>query len=117
MKSIEDYVNLEPSFYQGVLDHYDDLFVSTVKDVEVTKIDNIVIYATGSSSNAAYGALPFMSKVLGLPVQIQEPSISENYLMNVSENSLSIAISQGDIAILLWNWFNVCNRQDMSCFH
>lgn len=95
MKSIEDYVNLEPSFYQGVLDHYDDLFVSTVKDVEVTKIDNIVIYATGSSSNAAYGALPFMSKVLGLPVQIQEPSISENYLMNVSENSLSIAISQG----------------------
>lgn len=95
MKSIEDYVNLEPTFYQGVLDHYDELFVHTLKDIAVTGIDNIVIYATGSSANAAYGALPFMSKVLGLPVQIQEPSISENYLMNVSENSLSIAISQG----------------------
>lgn len=95
MKSIEDYVKLEPDFYQGVLDHYEELFVNNLSDVDVTEIDNIVIYATGSSSNAAYGALPFMSKVLGMPVQIQEPSISENYLMNVSDHSLSVAISQG----------------------
>lgn len=95
MKSIEDYVNLEPEFYKRVLDDYEELFVKTLADVNVDEIDNVVIYATGSSSNASFGALPFMSKVLGLPVQIQEPSIAENYLMNVSKNTLSIAISQG----------------------
>lgn len=95
MKSIEDYINLEPKYYQNVLDNYQSLFGNQFSKDELDDIDNVVIYATGSSSNAAYGALPFMSKVLEMPVQIEEPSISENYLLNVKKNTLCIAISQG----------------------
>lgn len=95
MKSIEDYVNLEPQYYQSVLDNYQSLFGDKFTKDEVTKFDNVVIYATGSSSNAAYGALPFMSKILKMPVRIEEPSISENYLLNVKKNTLCLAISQG----------------------
>ncbi|WEV40221.1 SIS domain-containing protein [Lactobacillus sp. ESL0681] len=95
MKSIEDYVQLEPQYYQSVLDNYQALFVKKFANVDTEKIDNVVIYATGSSSNAAYGALPFMSKVLAMPIQIEEPSISENYLLHVNDNTLCIAISQG----------------------
>jgi glucoselysine-6-phosphate deglycase len=95
MKSIEDYVHLEPEFYQEVMSQRKELFENKFANIDVSNIDNVVIYATGSSSNAAFGALPFVSKVLGLPVRIEEPSISENYLMNVSDNTLCIAISQG----------------------
>ena len=75
MKSIEDYVKLEPQYYQGVLDKFQQLLVAPFANVRTSKIDNVIIYATGSSSNAAYGALPFMSKVLQMPVQVEEPSI------------------------------------------
>lgn len=95
MKSIEEYVNLEPKYYQYVLDNYQTLFVNKLNNIETSSIDSVVIYATCSSSNAAYGALPFMSKVLEMPVQVEEPSISENYLLNVKKNTLCIAISQG----------------------
>ena len=95
MKSIEDYVQLEPQYYQNVLNNYQNLFDKPLAQISTEKIDNVIIYATGSSSNAAYGALPFMSKVLQMPVQVEEPSISENYLLNVKDNTLCLAISQG----------------------
>ncbi|BDR60127.1 SIS domain-containing protein [Lactobacillus xylocopicola] len=95
MKSIEDYVKLEPQYYRYVLANYQELFVQKFAELDTSKIDNVVIYATGSSANAAYGALPLMSKVLGMPVQIEEPSIAENYLLKVKQNTLCIAISQG----------------------
>ena len=94
MKSIEDYVHLEPKYYEAVLQNYSDLFSNKLTQLN-KNFDNIVIYATGSSSNAAYGALPFMSNILKMPVKIEEPSIAENYLLHVSQNSLCIAISQG----------------------
>lgn len=94
MKSIEDYVHLEPKYYEAVLQNYADLFGNQIAQVN-HNITNVVIYATGSSSNAAYGALPFMSNILKMPVKIEEPSIAENYLLHVEPNSLCIAISQG----------------------
>ena len=94
MKSIEDYVHLEPKYYEAVLQNYSDLFSNKMTQLN-KNFDNVVIYATGSSSNAAYGALPFMSNILKMPVKIEEPSIAENYLLHVSQNSLCIAISQG----------------------
>ena len=94
MKSIEDYVHLEPKYYEAVLQNYEDLFAKQIAQVN-HNITNVVIYATGSSSNAAYGALPFMSNILKMPVKIEEPSIAENYLLHVEPNSLCIAISQG----------------------
>ena len=94
MKSIEDYVHLEPKYYEAVLQNYADLFAKQIAQIN-HNITNVVIYATGSSSNAAYGALPFMSNILKMPVKIEEPSIAENYLLHVEPNSLCIAISQG----------------------
>ena len=94
MKSIEDYVHLEPKYYEAVLQNYEDLFAKQIGQIN-NNITNVVIYATGSSSNAAYGALPFMSNILKMPVKIEEPSIAENYLLHVEPNSLCIAISQG----------------------
>lgn len=94
MKSIEDYVHLEPKYYEAVLQNYEDLFAKQIGQIN-HNITNVVIYATGSSSNAAYGALPFMSNILKMPVKIEEPSLAENYLLHVSQNSFCIAISQG----------------------
>lgn len=99
MKSIEEYVNLEPKYYQYVLDNYQTLFVNKLNNIETSSIDSVVIYATGSSSNAAYGALPFMSKVLEMPVQVEEPSISENYLLNVKKTLYALQFLKEGTAI------------------
>ena len=56
---------------------------------------DVVIYATGSSSNAAWAAQLYMEKNLGIPVYIKEPSIALNYEKTWNEDSLYLAISQG----------------------
>ncbi|EOA08078.1 SIS domain-containing protein [Pediococcus acidilactici] len=95
MKSINDYVHLEPKLYQQVLDNVENLFLKPLNQWGLSKFKRVMIYATGSSSNAAFGALPLMSKILGMPIQVEEPSISENYLMNIENDTLCLAISQG----------------------
>ncbi len=95
MKSIEDYVNLEKTFYQNVLKNKDELYGNKLDEKTLNGISNIVIFATGSSSNAAYSALPFMSKITGLPIYVEEPSIAANYLLNFNNDTLYLAISQG----------------------
>lgn len=99
MKSINDYVHLEPKLYQQVLDNVEKLFLKPLNQWNLSKFKRVMIYATGSSSNAAFGALPLMSKILGMPIQVEEPSISENYLMNIENDTLCLAISQGGIVI------------------
>lgn len=95
MKSIEDYVNLEQDFYNDVLKNKKSLYGNQFDKSILSNISNIVIFATGSSSNAAYSALPFMSKATGLPIYIEEPSIAANYLLNFNEDTLYLAITQG----------------------
>ncbi|KES18835.1 Glucosamine 6-phosphate synthetase, contains amidotransferase and phosphosugar isomerase domains [Gilliamella apicola SCGC AB-598-I20] len=95
MKSIADYVALEPEYYQSILDNYQTLFVDTIDLSQVKQFNSIVIFATGSSSNAAYGARPLMSKILKVPVYIEDPSIAANYLHYSDPNTLYFAISQG----------------------
>lgn len=95
MKSIKDYVSLEQKFYEGILNRYDVLFEDILTSANVNDFKEIVIYATGSSLNAAYGALPFMNKCLDIPIRIEEPSIIKNYLPSVGNEVLNIAISQG----------------------
>ena len=95
MKSIEDYVYLEQGYYQDILKNFEELFLTQLNNVKLLEIDNLVLYATGSSSNAAFAALPFMSNILQIPISIEEPSITENYGLNIKKNTLCIAISQG----------------------
>lgn len=95
MKSIKDYVNLEQEFYSNVLKNKDELYGSQFNKETLKGVSNIVIFATGSSSNAAYSALPFMSKTTGLPIYIEEPSIAANYLLNFNDDTLYLAITQG----------------------
>ncbi|GEL15866.1 SIS domain-containing protein [Pediococcus cellicola] len=95
MKSIEDYVNLEAQFYEDVLTNKDQLFANCFNEINLNEIDNIVIYATGSSSNAAFSARPFMSKILKMPVYVEEPSIAANYGLYANKHTLYLAISQG----------------------
>ena len=95
MKSIADYVALEPKYYQNILDDYQTLFTQHIDLSKIKQLDSIVIFATGSSSNAAYGARSLMSKILKIPVYIEDPSIAANYLHYSDPNTLYFAISQG----------------------
>lgn len=95
MKNIKDYVNLEHTFYQKIFKNREELYNGKFDKSTLKNVSNIVIFATGSSSNAAYSALPFMSKTTGLPIYVEEPSISANYLLNFNDDTLYLAISQG----------------------
>ena len=95
MKSIADYVALEPEYYQNILDDYQTLFTQHIDLSKIKQLNSIVIFATGSSSNAAYGARSLMSKILKVPVYIEDPSIAANYLHYSDPNTLYFAISQG----------------------
>ena len=95
MKSIADYVALEPEYYQNILDNYQTLFTQHIDLSKIKQLNSIVIFATGSSSNAAYGARSLMSKILKVPVYIEDPSIAANYLHYSDPNTLYFAISQG----------------------
>lgn len=97
MKSMLDYVSLEGEFYKSVLEEKEYLFnkIEKIEQSKIKNIKNVVIYATGSSSNAAFAARPFMSQILQLPVYIEEPSIAANYMLLHDETTLYIAISQG----------------------
>lgn len=59
------------------------------------KYKSIIIYATGSSSNAANSARIYMQNILDMPVYIKEPSLAKNYEMFLDRDSLYLAISQG----------------------
>lgn len=97
MKSMEYYIKSEAKNYQKIIADYQQLLNSLIKKYieNQTKYNAIVLFATGSSSNAAYGAVPFMTERLGIPVYVEEPSIAANYHSNFKENILYIAISQG----------------------
>lgn len=112
MKSIEDYVNLEQTFYQNILKNKDELYGNKLDGKILKGISSIVIFATGSSSNAAYSALPFMSKITGLPIYVEEPSIAANYLLNFNDDTLYLAISQGGHS---YSIINLVQKFEQNC--
>lgn len=94
MKTIEDYIKLEPEFYKQIINDRKNLFNKNLMDISFKEIEELAIYATGSSSNAAYSAMPFISEVLGIPIRIEEPSISESYMIDKNKKTLHMVISQ-----------------------
>lgn len=94
MKSMHYYINLEKEINQSILEKFNQNN-RLVDEMGAKPFKDIVIYATGSSSNAAQAASIFMQKLLNVPVYIKEPSIGVNYGQQWTEESLYIAISQG----------------------
>ena len=87
------YVEREPKLLREVMDGFSEN-AKALNSVDIA-FDTIVIYATGSSANAAYAAKPFLSKLLQVTVEIKEPSLALNYEKGYNEHSLYFAISQG----------------------
>lgn len=97
MKSMEYYIKSEAENYKKVMSNSQQLLKAIVEKFVNNKENykSIVLFATGSSSNAAYGAVPFMTEKLGIPVYVEEPSIAANYHSNFRDDIFYIAISQG----------------------
>lgn len=70
------------------------LFKPVLQNLNNKDFKRIIIYATGSSSNAAYCAKLYMQKILKIPVDIQEPSMAKNYELFFDHEALYFAISQ-----------------------
>ena len=116
MKSMQDYVELEPQFYQSVFENREELFKDFVDRAVQIDYKSVVIYATGSSSNAAFGARPFISKCLNVPVYVEEPSFNATYMLRPQKETLYIAISQGGHSYSTKHMIERLQADDMNVF-
>lgn len=87
------YISREQQINRNILTHHESL--KNIQGTSLRGIDEIIIFATGSSSNAAQGARIYMQEILQMPVTVKEPSMSKNYDYFWKNSSLYIAISQG----------------------
>lgn len=94
MKNMDYYIRSEQQVYQQIIENRQKL-LQNLLEMKHTDYQSIVIFATGSSSNAAFAAQLYMSAKLQIPVYIEEPSVSANYMLHLNKNTLYIAISQG----------------------
>ncbi len=94
MKNMEYYIHAEPEIYEHITTGRKQILEKIIQ-MDHKTYHSVVIFATGSSSNAAFGAQLYMSAKLGIPVYIEEPSISGNYMLHLNKNTLYVAISQG----------------------
>lgn len=94
MHDMLHYIETEPQIYNSILENRKTLFHDLL-DKQPLKYKNVVIFATGSSSNAAFAAQPYMSQQLGIPVFIEDPSFTANYMLDLQPDTLYLAISQG----------------------
>ena len=92
MLSMLDYIYKESEINQKIINH-PSLIPNSI--YEGKNYRDVVIFATGSSSNAAHSAKHLMQDILSLPVYIKEPSLSINYEENWNSDTLYLAISQG----------------------
>ena len=93
MKDMKYYIDLEQAIYTNILAQADQLLAKILN--AQFDFSEVVIYATGSSANAAYGASVYLAKCLQVPVHVKEPSIDANYMLYLKKDVLYLAISQG----------------------
>lgn len=94
-QNIQYYVHQEPAIMANIIKTDHQLFEKPVNEIAGQVVESVTIYATGSSSNAAYCALPFMADILKMPITVEDPSYASNYLLEPDKHGLAIAISQG----------------------
>lgn len=93
MKSMLDYIKKEEEINNNIIENEE--LLQPLSNLRKSKYRDVVIFATGSSSNAAQSAYIFMQETLQIPVYIKEPSIAMNYERQWSSDTLYLAISQG----------------------
>lgn len=93
MKSMLDYIKKEEEINNNIIENEE--LLQPLSNLRKSKYRDVVIFATGSSSNAAQSAYIFMQETLQIPVYIKEPSIAMNYEREWSSDTLYLAISQG----------------------
>lgn len=89
------YIEKENKINNKVINKSSNTLEPLLNIVKDKSYREIIIYATGSSANAANSARLYMQNVLQIPVSIKEPSLSKSYEMILSDDSLYFAISQG----------------------
>lgn len=89
------YIKKEKKINMQVITNSEKNLYKLAKNTSGRSYKSIVIYATGSSANAANSAKLFMQDILQMPVTIVEPSIAKSYEMILSKDTLYFAISQG----------------------
>ncbi|MBC2260094.1 SIS domain-containing protein [Listeria sp. FSL L7-0091] len=94
MKNMDYYIRSEQDVYENIIRNRKEL-LQDILQMKHTDYEAIVIFATGSSSNAAFSAQLYMSAKLAVPVYVEEPSTAANYMLHLNKNTLYIAISQG----------------------
>lgn len=93
MKSMLDYIKKEEEINNSIIEN--EKLLLPLSNLRKGTYRDVVIFATGSSSNAAQSAYIFMQETLQIPVYIKEPSIAMNYERKWSSDTLYLAISQG----------------------
>ncbi|EMX4398311.1 SIS domain-containing protein [Listeria innocua] len=94
MKNMDYYIRSEQEVYENIIRNRKELLQDIIQ-MKHADYEAIVIFATGSSSNAAFAAQLYMSAKLAIPVYVEEPSTAANYMLHLNKNTLYIAISQG----------------------
>lgn len=87
------YIEREPEINQKIFENQD--LREGVRGIDLSKMRSVTIFATGSSANAAHGARIYMQHILGIPVDVKEPSLAMHYDHYFNDQTLYIAISQG----------------------
>lgn len=97
MKSMKDYIYAEKTIYENIMTNSNDILqeVLQIEPEKLASYEAIVIFTTGSSSNAALAALPYMASKLQIPIYVEEPSSAANYMLYLNSKTLYFAISQG----------------------
>lgn len=115
MKSMIDYVESEKKINESIINSFS--LSDELKHVITKKAyKDIVIYATGSSSNAAQSASIFVQTILNIPVYIKEPSLGMNYEQHWNSDTLYIAISQGGHSYSTIELVNTLERNNIEVF-
>lgn len=89
MATMMDYIYEEEATLLAILAHF-----KTQTEVSLSRIENIVILATGSSYNACLAAKPFFEKVAKVTLSIEEPYHFNHYGNLSKKTDLVIAVSQ-----------------------
>mgnify|MGYP000899683593 FL=1 len=89
-----DYIQEEPICLRRQLEHASELYKPLIESVGKAEVDQVIIIASGSSSNAALCARPFMQKILNMNIAVYTPGefVVENYMPK--ERTLCMVVSQ-----------------------
>lgn len=92
--TMDDYIRETPEVFLSNLRHRKSLTEKIVNAYEKGGYKNILIIASGSSNNSAVCAVPFMERILKIPVRVMTPSYFCDYGADIPADTMSLVISQ-----------------------